>query len=147
MPGAAVEHFKLAVGLATEALKSLIFVNGGAATALIALMNSASYSADFSIAALVFGLSSLLNAITMAVGYLSQLSYANSIQSAEYSNNVDASKFHKTHGICQTIAMFTLTLGFVCSFLGGFSAYHAEDTKHAIISNCLRGDIAVRRRS
>lgn len=70
-------HFSLAVGISIEALKALLIVNGGAATALIALTGKLPSGTDYSAAILLFGLASLLNALTLVVGYLSQLAYAN----------------------------------------------------------------------
>lgn len=112
------EHFSYAVNIALEAVKSLLLVNGGAATALIALTNKGESSVDYSMPVLSFGAAAILNCIVMVIGYFSQLYYANSVAAYEMNNTELAKSHHKIHGIFQWIAIAVLVLSLIFSIIG-----------------------------
>ena len=126
MKNSSKEHFAHAVNIALEAIKSLLLVNGGAATALIALTNKTENGMDYSTSVLFFGCAALLNCFTMIIGYFSQLSYANSIFLSEIGETVGASEHHRWHGHLQKAAIGILCLSLVCSSIG--MAYAFEIT-------------------
>lgn len=71
------KHYELAVTLSRDALKALLIVNGGAATALIALMDKSDGAKDYTWAILLFAAGTVSAVICACFGYLSQLNYAN----------------------------------------------------------------------
>jgi hypothetical protein len=104
------KHFELAVELSRDALKALLLVNGGAATALIALMDKASNPKDYTPAIFLFAAGAVCAVICACFGYLSQLHYAN--------HRVDGSpKSYRGHGRWQyaTIAVAFITLSLMVS--------------------------------
>lgn len=118
------QHLELAVKLSIEALKSLLLLNGGAATALIALSDKSEKS-DYGIAIILFGLGAILSVLAFIFGYFSQLQYANSRWASEYSNHAEVNKRHKQHLIFQKITLVVVALSLVASASGMWSAYHA----------------------
>ena len=111
-------HFALAVTVAVEALKALLLVNGGAATALIALSDKANDGSKYGTAVLLFGLAALLNAATLTCGYFSQLAYANHRLSGEQNDIPNADKYLKRHNNSQAIAIILLAISLVASAAG-----------------------------
>ena len=97
------QHYELAIGLAKEALKALLILNGGAATALIALTDRSADSADYSTAILSFGLGAFFATLAMTVAYLSQLNYANHL----FDDGMGADSY-KRHGFFQYTAIITV---------------------------------------
>lgn len=78
------KHLELAVQISRDALKSLLLVNGGAATALIALMEKS--GRDYTSAVMWFAAGTVGAVISICFGYFSQLHYANHrLNSASYS--------------------------------------------------------------
>jgi hypothetical protein len=65
-------HFELAVQLSRDALKALLVVNGGAATALIALMDKSRGGKDYTWAIILFGAGTVAAVISACLGYASQ---------------------------------------------------------------------------
>lgn len=117
------QHFTHAVNIAVETVKSLLLLNGGAATALIAL-NTAG-DADFSFPVLLFGSAALLDALALAIGYFSQLNYANA-RLANERKNIDAAETSmKLHRKFQRIAVSTILVSLVFSTAGMTMAYIA----------------------
>jgi hypothetical protein len=68
-------HFEFAVDLSRDALKGLLLVNGGAATALIALMDKG--AKDYTYAVMLFAAGAVGAVVSTCFGYFSQLNYAN----------------------------------------------------------------------
>jgi type III secretory pathway component EscT len=102
------KHFEMAVDLARDALRGLLLVNGGAATALIALMDKSGGRHDYTFAILWFAAGSVAAVISSLLGYFSQLYYANH----RTSNNT---RMHALHLRWQTAAILAVivTLGFM----------------------------------
>jgi hypothetical protein len=101
-------HFDLAVQLSRDALRALLLVNGGAATALIALMDKSSGSKDYTCAVLLFAAGAVCAVICTCFGYFSQLNYAN--------HRLDGqAETYKQHRRWQTatIAVVFVTLSFM----------------------------------
>jgi hypothetical protein len=71
------KHFEMAVDLARDTLKGLLLVNGGAAIALIALMDKSGSGKDYTGAVLWFAAGAVFAVVSSTFGYLSQLHYAN----------------------------------------------------------------------
>ena len=118
-------HFGLAVSISIEALKALLIVNGGAATALIALTEKAPGKPDFGGAILSFGLAALLNAATLVFGYFSQLAYANYRLARESSKAEGADNEIRKHSIYQWVAIAILFASLITSGFGMFRAFWA----------------------
>ena len=118
-------HFALTVSIAIEALKALLIVNGGAATALIALTGKAQDGPNYGLAILLFGLAALLNAVTLIVGYFSQLAYANHRLKLEQQDMDEADKKFKAHCACQYWAIAFLAASLAASAAGMFFAFRA----------------------
>jgi hypothetical protein len=119
------QHFALTVSIAIEALKALLIVNGGAATALIALTGKAQNGPNYSLAILLFGLAALLNAVTLIIGYFSQLSYANHRFAVEQQDTVEITKNFKAHCVYQYCAIAVLSASLAASAGGMFFAFRA----------------------
>jgi hypothetical protein len=117
------QHFTLAVNIAVDAIKSLLLVNGGAVTALIALSEKTSGDLKFGDAILFFGIAALLNAGTLVIGYFSQLSYAN--HRLAHEDGQDGSRSATSHAILQALAVVIVLVSLIMSALGACSAYHA----------------------
>jgi hypothetical protein len=104
------KHFELAVELSRDALKALLVVNGGAATALIALMDKSSNSKDYTPAILLFAAGAAWAVVSACFGYMSQLHYAN--------HRMDGSRHsYRGHTTWQIAAIISvvLTLTFMVS--------------------------------
>lgn len=119
------KHFELAVGISVEALKALLFVNAGAAGALIALTGKAPTEHDYSFAVLTFGAAAIFTAVAMVVGYLSQLSYANQVAEAEKNDVVAASREHTRHTRANVTALVLVVIVLMFSIAGMASAFIA----------------------
>jgi hypothetical protein len=89
------KHFEFAVNLARDALKSLLLVNGGAATALIALTDKTNGSKDYSGAIILFGVGAVFSVVSTCFGYFSQLNYAN--HRMEMEDDQNATRSHTLH--------------------------------------------------
>ena len=107
------EHFKLAVGISIEALKALLLVNAGAATALIALIDKGPKPSPYSSAIIWFGAGAFATVVAFVFGYFSQLSYANHKFQLEKDNSKLAKNAHCLHQLYQGIAIL-----FVCLSIG-----------------------------
>ena len=118
-------HFALAVTVAVEALKALLLVNGGAATALIALSDKSMGHSKYGNAVLLFALAALLNATTLVVGYFSQLAYANHRSSREQNDVGGANVSFKWHRISQTAAVGLVLASLLASAVGMRCAFLA----------------------
>lgn len=128
-------HFTLTVNLAIEALKALLLVNGGAATALIALTEKAHSGSNFTTATVLFGAAALLIAATFVVGYFSQLAYANHRLAVEQSDTGDAEKQSTTHRICQGLAAGFVIISLGISGWAMICAFIAASAPHVV--SCL----------
>ena len=120
------QHYALAVSIALEALKALLIVNGGAATALIALTGKAQDGPNYSLSILLFGLAALLNAATLTIGYFSQLSYANHRFAIEHEDTDGTTKNFKMHCAWQYCAMAVVLASLAASAAGMFFAFGAK---------------------
>lgn len=114
-------HYAHAITTALEAIKSLLLVNGGAATALIAIMTKG--QTDFARAIVLFGVAALLNAATFIIGYFSQLNYANARAAVEDGRSPYRNR--KMHGRFQTIAIVVVVASLCFSVAGMVMAYLA----------------------
>jgi hypothetical protein len=122
------DHFALGVNIAIEALKSLLFVNGGAATALVALADKTKGSLDYGLPVLLFGCAALLNATTLVVGYFSQLTYANHTLAIEQSEHASAEALIKMHARLQHVAILLLIFSMAFSVGGMATAFRATSS-------------------
>ncbi|QGP78117.1 hypothetical protein [Sphingobium sp. CAP-1] len=111
-------HFALTVNIAVEALKSLLIVNGGAATALIALTDKKASGSNFGLSILLFGLAALFNAVTLVVGYFSQLSYSNHRLSYEQNDMLESEKCIRRHQFYQNVAIALIVGSLIASAAG-----------------------------
>ena len=102
------KHFEFAVELSRDALKALLLVNGGAATALIALMDKSGNSKDYTCAVLLFAAGAAGAVVSTCFGYFSQLNYANHRKHSES----HPYKLHRRWQIA-AILMVALTVGFM----------------------------------
>jgi len=110
------KHFELAVLLSRDALKALLIVNGGAATALIALMGKSGI--DYTCAILLFASGAVGAVISGCFAYFSQLSYANHL--------FDTEKYqHKTHLRWQYTTLAVVLITLACMISGIVAAAHA----------------------
>lgn len=116
-------HYALAITTAQEAIKSLLLVNGGAATALIAIMTKG--QTDFARAIVLFGFAALLNAMTFVFGYYSQLAYANARAADERCQSDMALMYMQKHSRRQKVALSILVTSLGCSVAGMVTAYLA----------------------
>jgi hypothetical protein len=97
----AEKHFGLAVDLARDALKALLLINGGAVSALIALADKA--GRDYSLGVLLFGCGAIAAVISTALGYFSQLHYAN--HRLEIADGGDGTHMHSRHCLYQSLTL------------------------------------------
>lgn len=118
-------HFQLAVGISIEALKALLLLNGGAATALIALTGKSDSSPDYSLAILFFGLGALLAVLSFICGYFSQLSYANHRLELENEDAKSAEALIKKHVRWQGAAITFVVVSVLASSAGMAAAFVA----------------------
>ena len=120
------KHFGHAVTISIEALKALLLVNGGAATALIAL--KAKGGGSFVLPVLFFGLAALLNASTLTLGYFSQLNYANSRFQEESGSPDEATTSWRSHIRWQAFAIIVLMISLAASAGGMVTAFRQIDS-------------------
>lgn len=120
------KHFGHAVTISIEALKALLLVNGGAATALIALKTKGGGS--FVLPVLFFGLAALLNAVTLTLGYFSQLKYANFRLLEESGRPDEAATSLRSHKRWQALAIVVLVISLAASALGMMTAFLQIDS-------------------
>jgi len=118
-------HFALTVNISIEALKALLIVNGGAATALIALSSKSPDGLNFGVAVLLFGLAALLNSVTLVTGYFSQLAYANHRLAFEQQDMAEATKCIKQHDCWQLVAVGIVMVSLIVSAAAMFCAFRA----------------------
>jgi len=118
------KHFELAVELSRDALKALLIVNGGAATALIALMDKTDAKHNYASAVICFAAGAVSAVICYCLGYFSQLSYANHRLLIEHGQNNEAARSHLCHNIFQGLAIAFVTLTLVAMVLGILVAAH-----------------------
>lgn len=132
-------HFTIGSNIAIEGLKSLILVNGGAATALIALTGSTTNAPDYSLAVIFFGAGAVLSVMSFAAAYFSQLSYANHCLEYEKENGYAAASalrgHHRYQNITLTLVALSITVAFVgicLAFLSAASASQCEPPAQAV---------------
>jgi hypothetical protein len=120
------KHFEHAVTLSRDALKSLLIVNGGAATALIALMDKTNDAHDYTIAILWFGAGAVGAVLSSCFAYFSQLSYANSVLRSGHPTTLEqAARYHATHARWQIVIFVFVLATIVCMILGIWTAAHS----------------------
>lgn len=122
-------HFQLAVGISIEALKSLLLLNGGAATALIALMGRSTGSPNYTFSVLFFGLGALLAVLSFVAGYFSQLAYANHRLECENADESSAETMLKRHNFWQGSAIAAVALSVIASSSGMVAAFLAATVR------------------
>jgi amino acid transporter len=110
------KHFEHTVNLARDALKSLLIVNGGGATALIALMQKDA-SHDFTSAVILLAAATVATVVAYCLAYFSQLNYANGQLALEGEDARNAVQYHNWHCKLQavTIVVLTITLALMVS--------------------------------
>ena len=108
--GSTDKHFELAVALARDALKALLIVNGGAATALVALMDKSNGSKDYTCAIVLFAAGAVFAAVSACFGYISQLCYANHVADKSYP--------HRLHERWQTATIATVSITLISMVAG-----------------------------
>lgn len=118
-----IKHFELAVGLATEALKALLFVNGGAAAALVALTDRTGSKHDYSQSIITFGIGALVTVASLMFGYFSQLAHANSRYAADYLDEPGRKRHQKWHVTLNTVAFVLAVLALAAGGWGMFTAF------------------------
>jgi len=112
------KHFELAVALARDALKGLLLVNGGAATALVALMDKSDGGKDYTFAILLFAAGAVSAVISACFGYFSQLNYAN--------HRLDRNdRSYKRHGTFQAVTIFAVAITILFMIAGILAAASA----------------------
>ena len=124
--GSGDHHLGHAVDVAIEALKALLLLNGGAATAFIALTGKGQGSIDYSVSVLAFGIGAWLTVLAFAAAYFSQLSYANYRFLSECQKNGVSTEQYKWHGRWQITAFIFAALGLIASSYGMFAAIKAQ---------------------
>lgn len=126
-------HFELAARLAVEGLKALLIFNGGAAVALIALAGSitkvngtnAAMAHSFLWPIIAFGTGAFLTVVTMAIGYFSQLSYANHRFGISQEDGSTSKTQYSRHKLFQRLAIVTVGLVLAFGFAGIITAWRA----------------------
>ena len=121
--GSSDHHFGLAVNLSIEAMKALLLMNGGAATAFIALSGKSQDSVDYSQAVLAFGFGVLFTVLAFTAGYFSQLSYANHRLHIETGEPDKAKRQFNRHNLFQRFAIAFVIMGLCASGRGMFVAW------------------------
>ena len=119
---ASEKHFEMAVELARDSLKALLLVNGGAATALIALMDKTDKAHNYTVPILFFAAGAVGAVVSSCLGYFSQLNYANHRMHNEDRKSVDAADSHKKHLIWQTTTLIAVGITLIFMLLGIITA-------------------------
>jgi hypothetical protein len=118
-------HFELAVALSRDALRGLLLVNGGAATALVALMDKSNNNHDYTSSILWFGAGTVGAVISTCFAYFSQLNYANSVLRSGHPVTLRKSFIsHKLHGFWQVAAIISVAATLICTVVGMWTAAH-----------------------
>lgn len=129
------QHLDRAIDVSIEALKALVLVNGGAATALIALTDKSGAGATYATSVLLFGLGAFFGMLAFAAGYLSQLSYGNHRFAFEQGSTASADSAFKAHNRWQNIALGLVAASLLSASGGMISAFLAnvpnEDDDHS----------------
>lgn len=115
------KHFELAVALSRDALKALLLVNAGAAGALVALMDKTSNSKDYALAILLFGSGAVAAVVSYALGYFSQLNYAN--HKLDVALKRDGSHSYFKHNTFQILTLIFVAIALMFSITGMIAAY------------------------
>ncbi|HEY4943594.1 MAG TPA: hypothetical protein VII56_19355 [Rhizomicrobium sp.] len=110
----AERHYELAVALSRDVLKGILLINGGAASALIALTDKT--SKDYSLAVLWFGCGAIAAIVSTAFGYFSQLYYAN--HRLNVGQGDSGTRSHQFHQLYQALAILSVIASLALSVLG-----------------------------
>ena len=121
------KHFELAVGIAIGALNAMLLVNGGAATALIALMDKTDAKHNYTSAVICFAAGAIFTVVGYCFGYFSQLNYANHRMSNENEQRSAADHSHKWHRIWQCLTLVAVGLALAAMVLGLLVAAHLSN--------------------
>lgn len=121
-------HLGRAIDLSIEGLRALLYLNGGAAAALIALTGKGTGGQDYAVSISWFGIGAILTTIAFVFGYFSQLAYGNSRNSMGY----ETLSHHRRHQICQWGAIVVVLLSLLCSGFGGWSALDTAKANSAM---------------
>src|SRR5665213_2807589 len=112
------KHFEFAVDLARDALKALLLVNGGAATALVALMDKTDRAHNYTGSILFFAAGAVVAVISSCLGYFSQLHYANHRMEHESGNSEKATQTYKKHNQWQVATLVSVFITLIFMVLG-----------------------------
>ncbi len=116
------KHLEHAVGIARDGLKSLLLINGGAASALIALTDRTGGSRDYTLAILFFGFGAIVTVAAFVFAYFSQLNYANSRMAHFNKDMQNVGRYQNQHVIFQNLTIACVLVSLALSFIGGASA-------------------------
>ena len=116
------KHFELAVELSRDAQKALLLVNGGAATALVALMEKTGTAHNFTAAIIYFAAATVSSVIASCFGYFSQLNYANHRLSSEQKDDNGARSSHVKHCWWQAAAIAAVIVTLIFMVFGMITA-------------------------
>lgn len=129
----AAEHLKAMIGFAQSAIKSVLFINGGAVMMFVAFLgNNLGYllENDFSIvvyqslwhALVSFGAGAFFASLSYAISYLAQGFYLDEFGKAAFHGRVEKNRF-SAGDILRLIAMIMCLLAYVAMLVGmGFCA-------------------------
>lgn len=135
-------HFGYAVSLSIEGLKSLFLLNGGAATAMIAITDRTPGSPNYAMPTIYFGGAAFLAVLTFAVGYFSQLSYANHRFNHGNGQASAADLEFRRHNALQNIAIMLVSVSLVLSGCGMYQAFRIASREHQSINCSTAGAFA-----
>ena len=136
------KHFDLAVQIARDCLKAVLYINAGAAGALIALTDKSNGDYNYTKAILAFGIGALFAVMAFVFGYFSQLHYANSTLEITTENKEAATDAHRKHGRFQILAVLSGGIGgsrFCCNRHGNRAGRPAPDFQQRPGSCCASG--------
>jgi hypothetical protein len=116
------KHLELAVELSRDALKALLLVNAGAASALIALTDKSSGGKDYSVPIILFGCGAVATLLAYFFGYFSQLNYGNH-------RFAQRSKSYFWHRVFQALAIVACIISLGFAIFGMANGYHIASGK------------------
>ncbi|MGD0189448.1 MAG: hypothetical protein ABSD74_01770 [Rhizomicrobium sp.] len=119
------QSFALAINFSVEMHKAFLILNGGAATALVALMSKDARAPNFTLAVLSFGGGAVATVGAMAIAYCANLSYANHRQDIANGDKKAAQSHHREHVIFQVIWGGIAVIAFALAASGLYEAWLA----------------------
>jgi hypothetical protein len=112
------KHTESAVQIARDGLKAILFINAGAAVALIALTDRSNGDQEYTTAIVAFGVGALFAAVAYVFGYFSQAFYADhTLENADENKKV-AYHAHRKHIRLLSLAVGSAMVGVICAATG-----------------------------